>query len=530
MQKYYRTIIKSRSQPAEFDSNGGLYSGKILINQRGHLKRRNSFSALRWISLIFIFAAVILTVLQLIRYSRIRTNFPSGMVIAGIPVGNLNRAEAANRLLLAYSTPVELRYNNAAIQIKPSLAGFDLDLEGMLTAADMQRVSQPFWTGYWDYLWNRSLAVSQVPLRSNFSEARLRDYLQNEIASRYDEPPTPPMPVPGSTTFLPGKPGNTLNIDRAVQLIQEAFRSPVKRMVNLSFENTQAPRPAMQNLQVLILQIIQLKQFDGILDIYLEDLQSGETLHFATQNGAALPIQPDIAFSAESTIKIPIMASVFRRVDEPTPQDIVDSLGLMIQESGNNPADVMMDKVFSKGIGPLEVTQDMRTLGLENTFLGAYMARPDFLERFETPANKRTDINTDPDPFSQTTPLDMGTILEDIYMCSNDGGGALMAAFPEKITQSECKQMIALLTGNKTVAILLEAGLPEGTQIAHKHAYATEGDGLIHTMGDSGIIYTPDGDYIVSIFLHHPVQLVWDPINQMVAQISEAIYNYYNTR
>ncbi len=105
-----------------------------------------------------------------------------------------------------------------------------------------------------------------------------------------------------------------------------------------------------------------------------------------------------------------------------------------------------------------------------------------------------------------------------------------MAAFPEKVTQAECKQMIALLAGNKTVAILLEAGLPEGTQIAHKHAYATEGDGLIHTMGDSGIIYTPGGDYIISIFMHHPVQLVWDPINRMVAQVSEAVYNYFNTR
>jgi beta-lactamase class A len=189
-----------------------------------------------------------------------------------------------------------------------------------------------------------------------------------------------------------------------------------------------------------------------------------------------------------------------------------------------------MDKVLTKGVGPLEVTQDMQMIGLQNTFLGAYMARPDFLDRIETPANQRTDIVTDPDPFSQTTPLDMGSVLEDIYMCANNGGGALVAAFPDKITQAECQRMIALLAGNKTVAILLEAGLPEGTQIAHKHAYATEADGLIHTMGDSGIIYTSGGNYIISIFMYHPVQVVWDPVNQMVAQISEAVYNYFNTK
>jgi len=49
-------------------------------------------------------------------------------------------------------------------------------------------------------------------------------------------------------------------------------------------------------------------------------------------------------------------------------------------------------------------------------------------------------------------------------------------------------------------------------------------------MGDSGIIYTSGGNYIISIFMYHPVQVVWDPVNQMVAQISEAVYNYFNTR
>lgn len=494
------------------------------------MRRKQSFSALRWVSLIFIFGAVILTTLQLIRYSRVRANFPSGMIVAGIPIGGLDRTEAANRLLMVYSTPVELRYNNAAIQMKPNTAGFEMDLEGMLTAADMQRVSQSFWVGYWDYIWNRDLPTTEVPLRANISEDRLRAYLQNEVAVRYDEPPTPALPIPGSTSFQPGKAGSTLNIDRALQLIQDALRSPIERVVNLTFQNTAAPRPALQNLQVLIQQIIQTNKFDGIVDIYMKDLQTSDTMHFAVQNTALLSVQPDIAFSAESSIKIPIMVSVFQRTDEPTPQDIVDGMLLMIQQSGNNPADVMMDKVLTTGIGPLEVTQDMQAIGLQNTFLGAYMARPDFLARVDTPANKRTDIITDPDPFSQTTPSDMGMLLEDIYMCADMGGGSLEAAFSGKVSQTECQQMISYLAGNKTVAILLEAGLPEGTQIAHKHAYATEGDGLIHTIGDSGIIYTPGGNYIVSIFLHHPVQLVWDPVNQMTAQISEAIYNYYNTK
>lgn len=494
------------------------------------MNRRSSFSTLRWFSVFFVFSAVILTTTQLISYSRIRSNFPQGLTIAGIPVGGLNRQVAAQRLLVAFSTPIELRYNNAVIQIKPNVAGFELDLEGMLTAADLQRTSQPFWVGFWDYIWNRVLPTTDVPLKAKVVEDRLRAYLTSEISSRYDQPPTQPVPIAGSTGFLPGKPGSVLNVDRAVQLIGDALRSPTNRVVSLSYENTSAPRPSFKNLEILLQQIIKLNNFAGVIDIYLEDLQSNDAIHFGYQNGSTIPVEPDIAFSAESTIKIPIMISVFRRVDEPTPKNIMDQIGLMIEQSGNDPADTLMEAVMSKGVAPLEVTQDMQMLGLQNTFLGAYMAKPIFLQKFVTPANQRTDINTDPDPWSQTTPSDIGQLLEDIYMCSNNGGGALAAAFPGKISQTECQEMVDFLANNKTVAILLQAGLPEGIKIAHKHAYATESDGLIHTMGDSAIIYTPGGNYIVSVFLHDPVQLVWDPANKMVAELSQAIYNYFNVK
>ncbi len=468
--------------------------------------------------------------MQLISYSRIRSNFPKGLTIAGVPVGGLERQAAAQRLLVTFSTPVELRYNEGIIQIKPNVAGFELDLEGMLTAADLQRTSQPFWTGFWDYLWNQTIPTTEVPLKANVIQDRLRSYLQTEIAARYDTPPTPPIPIPGSTSFLPGKPGSELDIDRTVQIIETALRSPINRTINLSFENTSAPRPSFKNLEILLQQIITLNKFDGIVDIYVEDLQNNETIHFGYQNGTILPVEPDIAFSAESTIKIPIMVSIFRRVDEPAPAGILNQIGLMIEQSGNDPADNLMEAVMAEGVAPLEVTQDMQMLGLQNTFLGAYMAKPIFLQRINTPANDRVDIDTDPDPFSQTTPLDIGQLLGDIYTCSESGGGALMAAFPGKITQTECQQMVEFLANNQTVAILLQAGLPEATTIAHKHAYATEADGLIHTMGDSGIIYTPGGNYIMSVFLHDPVQVVWDPSNRMVAELSQAVYNYFNVK
>ena len=144
----------------------------------------------------------------------------------------------------------------------------------------------------------------------------------------------------------------------------------------------------------------------------------------------------------------------------------------------------------------------------------------------ETPANQRQDVFTDPDPYSQTTPSDIGMLLEDIYQCSQTGGGALPAVFPGEIDQADCLQMNTLLINNR-LPMLLTAGLPEGTPIAHKHGWVTV-NGVINTIGDAGIIYSPGGNYVMVVFLYHPVQLVWDSASLLVTELSNAVYNYYN--
>lgn len=247
------------------------------------MRRRSTFSSLRWISIVLIFAAVALTAFELVRYSRIRANFPQGMRIADLDVSGLDRETAAQRLLEVYSSEVELHYGDAVIQVKPATLGFELNLESMLTAADIERIAQPFWTGFWDYLWNRQLGTTPIPLRATISEDRMRAYLKNEIAARYDQPAKAAVPVAGSVNFEAGSPGSTLDIDRAVQLITSALQSPTNRTVNLTYQTTIAPKPSFQNLEILLQQIIKVNGYDGLIEIYLEDLQSSDTFEFAYQ-------------------------------------------------------------------------------------------------------------------------------------------------------------------------------------------------------------------------------------------------------
>ena len=93
-----------------------------------------------------------------------------------------------------------------------------------MTAADQARVSLPFWTSFFDYLFNRLPASQEVPLRAKIDEDQLRNYLTNEIAARYDQAPTNYSPIPGSVNFDPGTPGKSLDIDRSVDLVTTALR------------------------------------------------------------------------------------------------------------------------------------------------------------------------------------------------------------------------------------------------------------------------------------------------------------------
>jgi beta-lactamase class A len=491
------------------------------------VRLRGSSLILRGVSLFFIMAAAVFIVYQLIQYSISRSNYPSDMTIGGVPVGGLDPQSAAQRLLQVYSVPVELHYNDAVIDLEPGLIGFQINTESMLAAADLQRTGASFWLGYWDYLWNHHSPVTQIPLVAFFSEDRLRVYLQNEISTRYDQAPISAQPIPGTVNFTPGTPGQSLDIDRAITLIAGAMESPDQRVVLLTSQRTAAERPTLATLEILLKQIIDQSGFDGIVDLYFVDLKTDAGIHFAYHSGQELSVKPDIAFTASSTIKIPIMVSIYQHFGGKLDDKTANLMERMITESENAAADALME-TLDKARGPLVVAETMQTLGLENTFINGYFyPGAGVLKFFDTPANKRIDVNTDPDIYSQTTPADMGMLLEDIYLCAQTGGGSLAAVFPGQITQAACQQMLKYLEPNKPV-MLIKAGVPEGTVIANKYGYVSDSNGIVNNVSDAAIVYTPSGNYILTIYAYHPVQALWNLVSPLFVEISRAIYNFFN--
>ena len=489
--------------------------------------RVKHFSLLRWIALALLTTAVLLLVIELVSFSRMRSGFASGTEIAGVPVGGLTLDEAANRLTQVYSVPIELHYGSSVIQVKPANLGFELNLNAMVTAADQQRVATPFWNSFWDFLFNQMPASESVPLVATIDESILRDYLVNEVAARYDQPADAYSPVPGSVNFEAGSSGTELNVNRSMELVKIALQSPSTRVVNLSVDQVGSSKPSLNNLKILLQQIIDVSGYTGITEIYLLDLQTGEEMQLAYQDGVEL--QPDIAFSGASTIKIPIMISVYRRATKPVSTDFTTLIESMIEASDNTAPDTLMATMIDPNLGPIGVSDDMELLGLKSTYLGGFFGYGSpLIYRPTTPANSRTDVFTDPDSYSQTTPAEMGSLLADIYQCAQNGGGTLAAVFPGEISKTDCQSMILYLSRNEQPSLLRE-GLPNGTQIAHKHGWIIDPiDLVIHNFSDAAIIYTPGGNYILTVYQYDENQILYDNANQLFAEISRAVYNYFN--
>jgi hypothetical protein len=84
--------------------------------------------------------------------------------------------------------------------------------------------------------------------------------------------------------------------------------------------------------------------------------------------------------------------------------------------------------------------------------------------------------------------------------------------------------MLDLLSTN-VLGTLIKGGVPEGTRVAHKHGWRSS---PLDMIGDAGIVFTPGGDYALSIFLWNEQEMIWEPTSRLVADLSRAAYNYFN--
>ncbi len=500
-----------------------------LNNKGSRRKKRFLLPPLPIISTLLLMAALGLFVRELIAFSQQEDRLPLGLTVAGIDVSGMTRAEAQVAWVEAYSRPITLYYGDSPIILDPASIGFRTNWQMMLTEiTSLGSAEGSFWRRFLNHLAQQQFEQSaELPLIADYQESLLRQFLE-DISQRYDEPSgRPGYDVQTLTTFS-GNPGQMLDIETSIRDIDRALRSPFNRTVVLPLGGVDSSRPGLETLRELIIAYLDSRGFmyDGlstIASVYIMDLRTGEELN----------ILGDVAFSAASTMKLPILIDYFRYLNIDPTQDEAWLMANSLLCSNNASSNLLLqiigggDDIFA---GLARTSQTIQYLGARNTYIAAPFVEGvsgQQLGSIEAPrTSPNTQYSTNPDRFNQTTAEDMGTLLNLLYDCAQYGSG-LMTAFPDgEFTQRECQRMINLLAAND-LQRLLQGGIPSDVTIAHKNGWLEIDDaGMV---GDSGIVFAPNGnDYIISVFLwedtdERDFELLW-PI---LEDISRAAWNYF---
>jgi beta-lactamase class A len=463
---------------------------------------------------LVVVAAVIAFLLawQYLDYRTASRILPAGMTMAGLPVEEKTPEQALNELEVAFATPVEVVYQGEGLSLSPDTVELRFDAEKTAANLEVTLAAQGGFDGFVAHVLRNPVEPMDVPVAVSYSEERLDGFLAR-VARQYDGPPQSAVPLPDQLIFRAGRSGQELDIEASRSLLAAALVSATDRQAELVVKSSEAPPLEMEVLGEMI-QSLTDDHPHIIPGIFVKDLQTGEELG----------INEEVAFAGLSVLKVAILEETYRALDAPLDVDVTDwisdSLGIT---SSNFKANLLLRDVIGEGdgyVGAERLTASMNYLGLPNTFIVApYDADCPFT--IQTPANTRTDVTTNPDICMQTTPLDMGLLLEMIYQCSQ-GGGTLMVAYPGAFTAGECSEMIEQMTKN-SFDNLIEAELPEGTVVAHKHGFGTEGP-----HADAGIVFSPGGDFIIVIYLDSPQYLEWAESSALAADIAKATYNYFN--
>ncbi|HET9223604.1 MAG TPA: serine hydrolase, partial [Roseiflexaceae bacterium] len=164
---------------------------------------------------------------------------------------------------------------------------------------------------------------------------------------------------------------------------------------------------------------------------------------------------------------------------------------------------------------------------LKNTFLYVPFESSDFIKlykvKFKTGPKQGGEA-----PFVaasntlRTTPYELAQIYVYLEQCSR-GQGVLLEKFSENLTAERCEEMIDWLKKNADNKRMI-SGLPKGADVAHKSGWIPP-----QVQADVGIVHSPGGDFVVSIFVYQPGERYPDKAVQgLIGSYARLVYSYYN--
>ncbi len=449
---------------------------------------------------------------------RAMDKLPPGTTIAGVDVAGLTLDAAREAINERYLSPVAVfKGTERVAELQPAEVGFSIDTERMLVAARATWEQQEKWRRYAEFVVGLSPRPITIGIIARHDDAALRRQL-DMIADFVDRPAQGPQLLVDTGEIQSGQPGVITDREISLQQVRVALYSPKERNASLTLIDEPAPEWTIQVLQDAIEN--QLASFEGFGSVYILDLQTGEEVR----------INSDVAVSGLSILKLAIFVEAYRTLDAP-PNDYERQLFIdTATASSNHAANLLLHIIAGEEntyAGAAALTEGMHEMGMVNSFMAIpYDAQvvPSRPSTYSTPANKRTDINTNPDTTMQTTAEDIGYLLAMLYYCAR-GEGGLLAIYPGEITQDECQAIVDLMVQN-VEGNLIRYGVPESpdVRVSHKHGWS------FNEHGDAGIVYSPGGDYVIYTLLAQPENdwLMSEYSFPILREISRSAYNYFN--
>jgi beta-lactamase class A len=456
--------------------------------------------------LTLLVVAGILLAPSYVRYRQTRGAVPPGVRVGGLEFGSADAVAVAEALRRRFAEPVEVYYADQRILLRPQMLGFEVDTPAMLAEAEAYETPKHLLRLWIGEALHRPPAPIEAPLRYKLDRDRLDSWL-TDIATRYDRAPIPARPLSTASGIAPGKPGWRLDIPASRGRVVTALTDPHTRTANLVVRET-APAPLDMKLLAELLQA-RSAQFPGVVGLFLHHVPSGESL----------AINGDVAFSGMGAMKLVILEELFRKLDAAPDAQTSVLISETVSMAGTRAANELLARIGDgdAAAGVKMLNSSMQKLGLRNTFMAAPYERAG--PKIATPANSQRQIDTQPDPNIQTTPRDLGIMMQMLVECER-GGGTLLAAYSGQLTQAECQRLLGYLRLNEITALIL-SGLPAGAQAVHRHGYTSD------TEGDVAAIWGPTGPYVLSIFLYKPSWLEWDFASETMGDLSRMVWSYF---
>lgn len=174
-------------------------------------------------------------------YDAYRQRIQPGVQIAGVDVGWDTPEEARQKVLERVAAPyyrdLAIHYQDQVLSLSPVHdLDFEVPVDDMVAQAVAASHQYDYWQGFRAWLQGQAIPLDlEIPLEFGWDEAAVTRSLESVAHSR-DAAAVEPMVDVQALTFIPGRPGQRLDVQQSAAMINASLPHPEQREVVLAVQ------------------------------------------------------------------------------------------------------------------------------------------------------------------------------------------------------------------------------------------------------------------------------------------------------